>query len=144
YEHLGRIVSVAMYVAINVWLFYVALEPYVRRFWPQLLIGWTRALSGGLRDPLVGRDILAGVAAGTVGAVLIASRVLIPPEFGLLSLIVTIYTFLAIEAFPLTLDLSRPYAGSAWMVCAAVAALSLFGFYASRGGEPLLGRTLLD
>ena len=31
---------------MTVWLFYVALEPYVRRFWPQLLIGWTRALSG--------------------------------------------------------------------------------------------------
>jgi serine/threonine-protein kinase len=243
YEHLGRLVSVALYVAVNVWLFYVALEPYVRRFWPQLLIGWTRALSGRLRDPLVGRDILVGVAAGTIGALLIASRVLIPrafglplatpqlPEplilfgtrfamssaaqiirraivdsmqimgvvvflkivlrrnwlvlaagtlavlpiamsgtfageqlglelaislagialvfavllqFGLLALVVTIYTFLAIEGFPLTLDLSRPYAGSAWMLSAAIAALSLFGFYASRGGEPLLGRSLLD
>jgi hypothetical protein len=224
-------------------LFYVALEPYVRRFWPQLLIGWTRALSGQLRDPLVGRDVLVGVAAGTIGGLLIASRLLIPhafglplatpqlPEatilygtrfamssaiqivrraivdsmqivgivvflkiilkrtwlvllvgtlavlpiamsgtfageqlrlelgislagialiltvllrFGLLSLIITIYTFLAIEGFPLTTDLSRPYAGAAFLLLVGLIALSLFGFYASRGNEPLFGRPLLD
>src|SRR5262249_22243609 len=65
------------------WLFYIALEPYIRRFWPQLLIGWTRLASGQLRDPLVGRDVLVGVAAGTIGAFLIASRELAPKAFGL-------------------------------------------------------------
>jgi hypothetical protein len=188
----------------------MAFEPYVRRFWPQLLIGWTRLLSGRVRDPLVGRDILVGVAGGTVGAMLIASRELIPhlarlpmptPQlppatillgmryaidaalevlnraifnalqivcivaflkmllrqtwivvavgvvlilpiamsgtfageqlalelgialggialvltvllrFGLLALVVTFYTFLTMELFPLTIDFSRPYAG---------------------------------
>src|SRR5262249_25693108 len=74
YGLLGVIAAATVYVALNVWLFYIALEPYVRRFWPQLLIGWTRALSGHLRDPLVGRDVLVGVAAGTIGALLIASR----------------------------------------------------------------------
>ena len=56
----------------------MAFEPYVRRFWPQLLVGWTRLLSGRVRDPLVGRDVLVGVAAGAVGALLIASRDVIP------------------------------------------------------------------
>src|SRR4029077_6238906 len=70
-------------VARRVWLFFLGCEPYVRRFWPQLLIGWTRALSGQLRDPLVGRDILVGVAAGTIGAFLIESRELIPRVLGL-------------------------------------------------------------
>jgi hypothetical protein len=65
-------------------------------------------------------------------------------RFGLLSLIVTIYTFLAIEGFPLTLDLSRPYAGASMLLLAVIAGLSLFGFYASRGDEPLFGRPLLD
>ena len=42
------------------WLIYVALEPYVRRFWPDGILGWTRLLSGYVRDPRVGRDILIG------------------------------------------------------------------------------------
>jgi len=243
YELLGVIAALTLYVALNAWLFYLAFEPYVRRFWPQLLIGWTRALSGQLRDPLVGRDVLVGVAAGMIGAFLIASRELIPralglplaaPQlpsalllsgirftlpialelvrramlnamqlvaiavllkilvkrtwivlavgafivlpvamsgtfaaqqpiveiaivlcgialmfavllrFGLLSLIVTFYVFLAIESFPLTTDLSRPYAGAAMLLALVIAALSLFGFSSSRGDEPLFGRTLLD
>src|SRR5262249_3000074 len=36
----------------------------VRRRWPQLLVSWTRVLSGEWHDPLVGRDALVGCAAG--------------------------------------------------------------------------------
>jgi hypothetical protein len=39
-------------------LYYLAMEPFVRRIWPTALISWTRAVSGGWRDPLVGRDLL--------------------------------------------------------------------------------------
>jgi hypothetical protein len=39
---------------------YLALEPYVRRRWPATLVSWSRLLAGGFRDPLVGRDVLAG------------------------------------------------------------------------------------
>ena len=46
------------------WLFYIAVEPFVRRRWPHMLVSWTRALSGDWRDPLVGRDVLIGCAAG--------------------------------------------------------------------------------
>lgn len=42
------------------WLLYIALEPYVRRRWPATLVSWSRLLAGGFRDPLVGRDVLAG------------------------------------------------------------------------------------
>jgi Protein kinase domain len=42
------------------WGLYIALEPYVRRRWPATLVSWSRLLAGGFRDPLVGRDILAG------------------------------------------------------------------------------------
>ena len=46
------------------WLIYMALEPGVRRLWPHTLITWTRLISGRVRDPLVGRDLLVGVAIG--------------------------------------------------------------------------------
>ena len=43
------------------WVFYVALEPWVRRKWPRTMISWTRYISRGVRDPLVGRDLLYGI-----------------------------------------------------------------------------------
>jgi predicted Ser/Thr protein kinase len=46
------------------WLFYLALEPFVRRFRPHILISWTRVLAGQVKDPQVARDLLVGVAAG--------------------------------------------------------------------------------
>ena len=47
-------------------LFYVAIEPYVRRNWPEALISWSRLHSGQIRDPLVASHILAGLTAGLV------------------------------------------------------------------------------
>jgi hypothetical protein len=242
-DRLALLLAISLYSASVVWLFYIALEPYVRRFWPQLLIGWTRLISGGVRDPLVGREILVGVAAGTIGAFLIDARQLVPYllglrapltdmtgallllgarhvigvgmqtvrqalgvaiqvvgvvvflrilfkrtwlvlllsgvillpiamngtfarehlafellisglgivvgmtvllRFGLLAVVVMFYTFLLIEAFPLTVDFSRPYIGISMGLIVAIAGLSIFGFVASRGDEPLFGRALLD
>ena len=45
------------------WMAYVSFEPYVRRLWPGTLISWTRVLSGRVRDPLIGRDVLVGLLA---------------------------------------------------------------------------------
>jgi hypothetical protein len=48
------------------WWTYVAFEPYVRRHWPSTIVSWSRVLTGRIRDPLVGRDVLVGVLAGSV------------------------------------------------------------------------------
>ena len=48
------------------WLFYLGLEPFVRKLRPEILISWTRLLGGQLRDPRVGRDVLIGVALGVL------------------------------------------------------------------------------
>ena len=50
--------------AVTIGLIYVALEPYVRRRWPSLIISWNRLLVGDWRDPMVGRDILVGGMLG--------------------------------------------------------------------------------
>ena len=57
-------VSTALFWGGAVWVLYLALEPYVRRYWPQAIISWTRVLAGRWRDPLVGRDVLYGVMLG--------------------------------------------------------------------------------
>jgi serine/threonine-protein kinase len=46
------------------WSAYLALEPLVRRRWPDTLISWTRLLKGRPLDPLVGRHLLLGVLGG--------------------------------------------------------------------------------
>lgn len=63
-----RTAGVALFVAAFLWLLYLALEPFVRRQWPQLLITWNRLLAGNFRDPLIGRDLLAGVLSGSIAA----------------------------------------------------------------------------
>ncbi|HEY8563472.1 MAG TPA: serine/threonine-protein kinase [Pyrinomonadaceae bacterium] len=45
-------------------LLYLAFEPYLRKYAPERVISWNRLLAGDWRDPLVGRDILVGAAAG--------------------------------------------------------------------------------
>jgi predicted Ser/Thr protein kinase len=59
-------ISTALFISGSTWVLYLALEPWVRKRWPQAIISWSRALSGQFRDPLVGRDILFGVMLGVV------------------------------------------------------------------------------
>ena len=58
--------SSAVFLGAFVWLAYIAIEPIVRRRWPELLFSWSRLLSGRFRDPLVGRDLLAGILIGAL------------------------------------------------------------------------------
>jgi serine/threonine-protein kinase len=223
-----------------VWLLYIALEPYVRRFSPGILISWTRLLAGQIIDPRVGRDLLAGVTVGvgvailgllftfvhwllgsppstprvtslqfllgspraigailrmipnailsamavavafalgralfksTWGGALLAGAILmifvlgeasgeffiftilfvaafVVPlvggllYFGLLTVAVAFLTNQVINSAPMTLDPSMPHAPGALWAISVVLGLTLFGFYASRSGQPLFGRIL--
>ncbi|MEZ5426251.1 MAG: protein kinase [Pyrinomonadaceae bacterium] len=53
-------VSFAVLLAISIGLIYIALEPFIRRSWSEMLISWSRVMAGDFRDPMVGRDILMG------------------------------------------------------------------------------------
>jgi hypothetical protein len=75
-------IGMALFNAGVVWLAYLGLEPYVRRFSPDSLIGWTRLIAGGWRDPRVGRDVLIGVATGLAMTLVYAVHDLIPPLLG--------------------------------------------------------------
>ena len=233
----------SLFCAGAVWLLYLALEPYVRKFWPTTLISWSRFVAGNVLDPQVGRDVLIGV--GTAAVVLLIGRVdsLIRPVlgyptvqasvpyiemlmgsrevvaligqmmfsasfnavwivFGLVAvnlvarrvwvtalvmtlflmltglgnignakpvwlsivvglltvslivfvmlrfgLLATLTFFLAnflLSASTITLDPGKWFFSTSTLMLLLVAALGFYGFYASRGGEPLLGRRLLD
>ena len=79
---LGNALQGALFVAAVTWILYVALEPYMRRLWPDALISWSRLLAGHVRDPMVGRDLLLGSAAGVALAVGIVLARILPGWMG--------------------------------------------------------------
>jgi serine/threonine-protein kinase len=230
-----------LWAAGLLWVLYLAVEPYVRRFWPQTVVSWSRLMARQWRDPLVGRDILFGVALGlaivvlNLGSNLLAQRLgkVVPPSvppldtllgtrfalglmgsqlfnailnalfavFGMVLLkiilrtewaavivaialftftstrsltgvgpfaidLLTVILFISIIVLTIqrlgllaavvqslvffslpssvTLDTSRWFFADALLPILVTAALAGYGFYASRGGEPLFGRRLLD
>src|SRR5678816_765862 len=73
----------ALLLACFLWLVYIALEPYVRRRWPDMIISWSRLLAGRHRDPLVGRDILLGGLCGILWTMADPLYHLLPEWLGL-------------------------------------------------------------
>ncbi len=82
YALIVHIVSQGCYAALALWAFYLAVEPPVRRRWPQCLISWARLLSGRVTDPLVCRDTLVGIVAGLSVTVVILVGNEAPSWFG--------------------------------------------------------------
>jgi len=64
----------SVFYGVLMWTVYIALEPYVRRRWPQTLISWSSVLIGRVRDPVVGRDVLIGATVGS-GLLLVGALV---------------------------------------------------------------------
>lgn len=79
-----------LYWVVLVWVFYLALEPYVRRVWPEVVISWSRLLAGKWIDPLVGRDALIGCTVGAAASALSALDMLVPRWMGLASPLPTV------------------------------------------------------
>ncbi|MEO8434887.1 MAG: protein kinase [Pyrinomonadaceae bacterium] len=73
-------VQFALLPTVLLWLFYLALEPYVRRWWPHRIISWSRLLAGDFRDPLIGRDLLIGSVFG-MAMMVVANLWALTPEW---------------------------------------------------------------
>jgi hypothetical protein len=70
-SQLAGILGVGGWYALLYSLSYLALEPYVRRHWPWRITAWNRLLNGRLRDPMVGRDLLIGLAFGAAALLVV-------------------------------------------------------------------------
>jgi hypothetical protein len=81
-ETLLNAAAIYVMVAAAMGVIYLALEPYVRRFWPDSLLGWSRLLAGHVRDPRVGRDVLTGAVCGVSLGLVALGRSLFTPIFG--------------------------------------------------------------
>ena len=69
-ELLISFAGIGLVYSTILWAFYIAIEPFVRRRWPTILVSWTRLLSGEWRDSLVGRDVLIGCGAAMVTVII--------------------------------------------------------------------------
>jgi serine/threonine-protein kinase len=77
------VVSLALYKALVLcWIPYVALEPHIRRHWPEKIVSWTRLLAGRFRDPLLGRDLLIGLCGAVVFQSVLRLYHFLPAWFG--------------------------------------------------------------
>jgi serine/threonine-protein kinase len=76
------VVGTALFNAALLWLTYLGLEPYVRRYSPDSLMGWTRAIGGQWRDSRVATDILIGVSAGLLMTLFYGVHNVLPPLWG--------------------------------------------------------------
>ncbi len=81
-DRLFSAIAISMFVAGALYLVYLALEPFVRKSWPTMLIGWSRLIGGSFRDPVVGRDVLIGIAAGAALTVLDSAHAWAPAALG--------------------------------------------------------------
>ena len=79
------LIAEALFLSALVWVGYAALEPHVRRRWPEALISWARLISGRWRDPRVGRDVLIGVTTGVAILLCIEAADQINIRLGLMS-----------------------------------------------------------
>ncbi len=100
-------VSQALMSAVLAGISYLAVEPHVRRRWPAVLVAWSRVFSGRWRDPLVGRDVLAGLALGAAAGLVglftgwLGSRTMDADSDLITSVLSTRTTLAALMAIPL-------------------------------------------
>jgi serine/threonine-protein kinase len=145
-------VCTTVFYAALFWAIYLALEPLVRRYWPQTLVSWTTLLGGRWRDAIVGRDVLIGVALGVLIALVVQAtelanhNVVVPPDQVLLGLRGTIGAVLKITIYAVRtallvfflLFLLRLLLGRGW--AAALVFVALFTALGALGSS----RPLLD
>jgi serine/threonine-protein kinase len=100
--------SVGIAGSVFLGVLYLALEPYVRRRWPATLISWSRLLAGGIRDPLVGRDVLFGCLLSITGICVVRLAWFVPSWLGQPPV--------------------QPYIGPTWQLLGARAIVSTLAF----------------
>ena len=67
-------VGEALFAGGVLYVMHLAVEPAMRRHWPDSLLGWTRLLRGEIVDARVGRDALFGLGTGALMSLLIFAR----------------------------------------------------------------------
>jgi hypothetical protein len=98
------------------------------------LVAWFFAIGS---SAIPGR--LAGLVAAVVWLLMVSFFLVLLTRVGLLAVVAAAACGLLLSNAPLTLDFHRWYAGPALVPAAITCGLALWGFWVSRGGQPLFG-----
>jgi hypothetical protein len=74
-------ITMSLWDTVSATALYLALEPFVRRIWPQVLISSSKVLDGRIREASVGQAILVGTFFGTFHPLLFKLYALIDNVF---------------------------------------------------------------
>jgi len=71
----------APFFALLAFAIYLAIEPIIRKWFPEMLVSWNRLLAGNFRDNLIGRDILIGLFIGISFAIFSSGVLVVSGKF---------------------------------------------------------------
>ena len=145
---LRPLLAIACVVVFNaafnsLWIIFalVAVNLLVRRVWitALVMVGFLMLTGLGSNDftPPVWLAVLTSL-------IVLSSIVYVMLRFGLLTTMTFFAMNFLLQSGVLTLDPSRWFFPTSTALLLIVSALAFYGFYASRGGEPLLGKRFLD
>ena len=127
----------------SLWIVFglVAVNLIVRRVWITAIVMiaflMVTTVGGIVSSPPIWFGALFALA-------MVTSMVFLILRFGLLATITLFFVNFVLSSAVLTLDTSKWFFSTSATLLLMVAVLAAYGFYASRGGEPLLGRRILD
>ena len=127
----------------SLWIVFglVAVNLIVRRVWITAIVMiaflMVTTIGGIVSSPPIWFGALFALA-------IVTSMVFLILRFGLLATITLFFVNFVLSSAVLTLDTSKWFFSTSATLLLMVAVLATYGFYASRGGEPLLGRRILD
>jgi hypothetical protein len=119
----------------------VLLRMFVKRIWLVFTLSMLLTLPVAMTNLFTGVNAALQIPIFVAGVALMFTILL---NFGLLALVVAFLTMLLGTVFPMTLNLARPYAASSVLLMLGIVGLSVYGYYAARGDEPIFGRDLLE
>lgn len=131
----------ALFNSLRITFGLVALNLIVRRMWISAVIMTLFLLSTAL-----GELAQAPSAWFTLIFLLaiVSAMVFVIFRFGLLATITLFFVNFVLGSAVVTLDAGKWFSPASAALLMLLTALAVYGFYSSRGGEPLLGRQILE
>jgi hypothetical protein len=96
---LVRALSFGTFLAALYGAVYLAVEPYVRRYWPDALVPVTRLISGHIRDPLVASNVMVGILLTQLWALCVFPVLLLWPRKESESMVWTLEALRSVYSF---------------------------------------------
>jgi hypothetical protein len=137
----GDVVFSAAFNSLWIVFGFVAITLIVRRVWITAIVMTAFLMLTGIAGVAETPPVWLGLVFGLAG---VSTLVFVLLRFGLLTVTVLFVTSFLIASSVITLDTSKWFFPTSTTLLLIVAGLAVYGFYASRGGEPLLGRRILD